>query len=535
MDCDYHTEEKILKATGHTYEDQYISDSSYHYKVCTTCKEESKKEEHIWSEEATVIKEATCDENGLNERYCTVCSAVKEEVITYSGHNLTHFEAKDATCTSEGHKEYWFCSTCDKYFLENSEEKQITGRDDVIIAALGHNYQNEVISPTCLEEGYTLYECDRCGESYKNSYTETITHNYVVKEVVDPTCYNEGYTVKSCSMCKDEIETDYVDALGHDYNGTTTTSTCTRCGESNPAGLKMSLIYEELDYLIVFDSSGQYSMDFYEFPKGSTFTVNDGSEVELENYGENYYYAYLSSDQYETGYVVDVSNAIKTGYSVFFYNNECLDKEVNIPSTYNGLPVTKIIYTNSIYGNQQNTNMEKVNIPSSITSIENNAFSNCSSLKEIVIPDSVTSLGYSEFDQNQSGYVFSNCTNLTKVTLSKNLKEIPQYCFENCTSLKSIIIPEGVTSIGVKSFCGCTSLESIILPKSLTSIGNYAFKGCNKLSKIYFNGTSEEYSKLSVSNTSSINTSLIYYYSEENPSTSGNYWHYVNGEATSWN
>ena len=38
-----------------------------------------------------------------------------------------------------------------------------------------HNYEIEIISPTCQEQGYTLHKCV-CGDEYKDSYTPTINH-----------------------------------------------------------------------------------------------------------------------------------------------------------------------------------------------------------------------------------------------------------------------------------------------------------------------------------------------------------------------
>ena len=113
-------------------------------------------------------------------------------------------------------------------------------------------------------------------------------------------------------------------------------------------------------------------------------------------------------------------------------------------------------------------------IPSSVTSIGNQAFYNCYSLQSIIIPSNVTSI------EQQAFY---NCSSLQSITIPSSVTSIGGYAFYNCFSLQSITIPENVTSIGNNAFQSCSSLQSITIPESVTSIGNQAFNGCNS---IYF-------------------------------------------------
>lgn len=64
--------------------------------------------------------------------------------------------------------------------------------------------------------------------------------------------------------------------------------------------------------------------------------------------------------------------------------------------------------------------------------------------------------------------------------------------FLNCSSLTSIFIPKGVTTIGETSFSGCYSLTSITIPNTLTSVGNAAFFKCSNLTELTFLGTVAE-------------------------------------------
>ncbi len=121
-----------------------------------------------------------------------------------------------------------------------------------------------------------------------------------------------------------------------------------------------------------------------------------------------------------------------------------------------------------------------VNIPQKIegkevTSIEVDAFKNCSILRTITIPNSVTSIG---------NCAFWKCVNLYRVTISNSVTSIEDSAFSGCSRLESITIPDSVKSIGNNAFYGCSGLESITISDSVTNIGNGAFYGCSGLKSI---------------------------------------------------
>lgn len=98
---------------------------------------------------------------------------------------------------------------------------------------------------------------------------------------------------------------------------------------------------------------------------------------------------------------------------------------------------------------------------------------------------------------------FENCRHLIYVDLQSTGTTIRNNVFAGCTSLKDIKIPNSVERLGESIFQGCSSLESITLGCNLRTIGDNAFSDCSSLSTInlcapippsYLTGfTSQEY------------------------------------------
>ncbi len=129
------------------------------------------------------------------------------------------------------------------------------------------------------------------------------------------------------------------------------------------------------------------------------------------------------------------------------------------------------IYEYAFYNND---NITSITIPSSVTSIGDYAFSNCTGLTTVTFEEG------SKLSSIRSG-AFENCKSLTSITIPSSVTSIGSWAFEDCSSLTSITIPEGVTGIGSYAFNNCTGLTSITIPEGVTSIGSYAFRYCDNL------------------------------------------------------
>ena len=131
----------------------------------------------------------------------------------------------------------------------------------------------------------------------------------------------------------------------------------------------------------------------------------------------------------------------------------------------------------------------------------------------------------------------------TNVVISSAYEGVPvtsigEDAFSECTSLTNIEIPESVTTIGDGAFECCISLKSVVIPNSVTSIGNGAFYDCSSLESVYYKGTEEDWNEISIEDNDELTNATRYYYienQEDLPTDGGNYWHYdENGLPMKW-
>lgn len=117
----------------------------------------------------------------------------------------------------------------------------------------------------------------------------------------------------------------------------------------------------------------------------------------------------------------------------------------------------------------------KIDIPSSVTNIGDDAFSGCKNITDISIPNNVVNIGYS---------AFSGCESLINITIPCGVTILKLRSFFNCTSLENIILPESLMVISSKAFAGCSTLKNITIPPNVYIIDECAFYNCENLEKI---------------------------------------------------
>lgn len=130
------------------------------------------------------------------------------------------------------------------------------------------------------------------------------------------------------------------------------------------------------------------------------------------------------------------------------------------------------------------SNIEELDLSNSkLTSIPEGAFAYCKNLKTIKLPSTITSIG----DE-----AFYNCQSLTNIEgLDKcNLKSIGSAAFSNCKALENLDFSQSTfTDVPSKAFNGCSTLAKITLPDTLTTIGSYAFYACYGIPQLDLSNT----------------------------------------------
>ena len=139
--------------------------------------------------------------------------------VTFIKHDLMKVESKAATCTEDGHKEYFKCSRCNKLFSDSEGKKEISAPE--VIKALGHDWDEGEVTqaPTCESGGIKTLKCKRegCNETTTRPYGSPLDHSWDEGEVIEePTCENAGTLKRHCTRtgCT-ETKTEPINPLGH--------------------------------------------------------------------------------------------------------------------------------------------------------------------------------------------------------------------------------------------------------------------------------------------------------------------------------
>ena len=99
---------------------------------------------------------------------CNACDVVRE----VGAHDYVPLSAEPPTCEADGFERF-YCTLCGDVYTDT-------------IPSEGHRYDAVVTAPDCENSGYTTHTCSECGDSYTDNAVDALGHAY--DDAFDATC-----------------------------------------------------------------------------------------------------------------------------------------------------------------------------------------------------------------------------------------------------------------------------------------------------------------------------------------------------------
>lgn len=190
----------------------------------------------------------------------------------------------------------------------------------------------------------------------------------------------------------------------------------------------------------------------------------------------------LYDDNYEINLDPEISgyeNTFTFPYSVMRCDGSSAQNSRHY--TFAGTNPSKILFSPNMmhigtYAFNNVTSLTEVKVEqfekSKMTTIKASAYQGCSNLESIELPHSILSIENS---------AFSGCKKLDGVEINQlPIKAINGGAFYDCQNLESLTLPETVTSIKTEAFCRTYKLRHLIIPSTVTEILSRSFTECRE-------------------------------------------------------
>lgn len=412
----------------------------------------------------TIIKPATCTEEGKRSKECSVCHDVVEETIAALGHNFSEWKViTPATCTTDGVKER-VCSVCGY-------------KDEEVVYATGHDIQNNVCTNCGIKateglrfkyvEGNGIAGVFCVGWDDENASKHGYNHSedeYGSVDLIIPDVY-EGYPVIG-------IEKEWAYSFLNDLciRSVTLPDSVVYIGDQTFYGCK---------YLESVSLGA--SIDYI----GTEAFADTALEANIENYDNGL--LYINSRDRSSKYLInsqsDLTQATIDDQTKVISSDAFLDSSASLESLTFGTNINFIYDMTFSYCE----NLHKVYFNGTVDdwmkiyfySDSANPLSNGADLylNGVLLTD----LNINNI--SEVGISFLGCTSIQRINL-EGVTSIDNKAFLNCINLTDVNLPDCLTSIGYSAFSGCYNLKNIILPKGLESLGRDVFYGCSSLETI---------------------------------------------------
>ena len=427
----------------------YAAEKGYSFEVCTHA-------EHT-HEYADTVTMPTCEQKGGTAHTCAICGDSYTDSETDAlGHDWQETSRTEAKCEQDGSIRY----VCSHDASHTRTEK---------IPATGHAYTDAVTPPACESKGYTTHTCTNCGDSYTDSETDALGHDWQKTSRTEAKCGQDGSIQYVCSHDASHTKTETITAAGHSYTDTVTpptcestgytTHTCTNCGDSYTDSKTDALGHDWQETSRTEAKCEQDGSIRYTCTRNASHTKTEtipatghtySASVTLPTCTAGGYTTYTCSscgDQYTDDFTFADGHSYRDGVctvcgKVQFWDYTIRDGEatitgysgdavyLEIPAVLQGVPVTAIAER----AFQQNDKIEFVAIPDCVRSVGSYAFSDCLGLKEVYIGEGVQQIGMR---------TFSGCGSLALVCVMSKTLSWNSTVFIGCDGRMMCVVPSG--------------------------------------------------------------------------------------------
>jgi len=136
------------------------------------------------------------------------------------------------------------------------------------------------------------------------------------------------------------------------------------------------------------------------------------------------------------------------------------------------------------------TALTSITIPASVTNIGENAFEGCNRLNSVHITDldAWCNILFANRASNPLTYahrVYLNGEEITDLEIPESVSSVGNYAFTGCSNLASASIPNSVREVGGSAFYGCSGIKTLNIGSGMTKIESLAFAELSSLEDIY--------------------------------------------------
>lgn len=191
--------------------------------------------------------------------------------------------------------------------------------------------------------------------------------------------------------------------------------------------------------------------------------------------------------------IYDDNNPFPTTIHTIEYNAFSNTSKLNVSVSFPSLEEIGYYTVSGTQSSFNNAGFSEIILPNqNLTTFANSTFSSCTYLESVVLPMNITSMGISTFSYCKKltsiGYIDED-GNITRNVnkLPEAIKTIPAYTFYYCTVLEVFNVNEDITDIGASTFAACYLLSELRIPATIETIGSSAFSNIKDNSRIYIN------------------------------------------------